>query len=121
GADGPVEALSVGNPMPGQWRIHLAAGSGVPAGTLVTTSVLWLGVLHSDITVNPSNPRPGQSVTATVRLQVRGQVLSASDLAGVHVSVQVTGAGLTVPLTVALNDNGVAPDQHAGDGVYTGT
>jgi hypothetical protein len=121
GANGPVEALSVGNPLPGQWRVHLAAGPGVPAGTLVTTSVLWQGVLHSDITVNPSNPRPGQKVTVTVRLQVRGEVISASDLSSVHVSVQVSGQSLAAPITVPLADNGVPPDRQAGDGVYTGT
>jgi hypothetical protein len=121
GADGPVEALSVGNPLPGRWRIHLVAGRGVPSGTLVTTSVLWQGVLHADIVTSPTDPRPGQAVTVTVKLQVGARALGASDLTGVRVSVQVTGASLTTPIDVAVNDDGVPPDQAAGDGVYTGT
>lgn len=121
GADGPVESLSVGNPLPGRWRVHLTAGPDVPAGTLVTTSVLWLGVLHSDIVIDPTDPRPGQAVTVTVKLQAGGRALSASDLTGVHVSVQVTGTKLAAPISVPMNDNGVPPDQTANDGVYNGT
>ena len=121
GANGPVESLSIGNPNPGRWRVHLTAGPNVPQGTLVTTSVLWQGVLHSDIVINPTDPKPGQTVAVTVKLQVGGRSLNAGDLAGVHVSVQVTGSGLASPITVPVNDNGVAPDQTANDGVYNGT
>jgi len=121
GADGPVESLSVGNPLPGRWRVHLTAGPDVPAGTLVTTSVLWQGVLHSDIVTSPTDPRPGQAVTVTVKLQAGTRPLSASDLTGVRVSVRVTGNGLAAPISVPVNDNGVSPDQTANDGVYNGT
>lgn len=121
GANGPVQSLSVGNPMPGRWRVHLTAGPDVPAGTLVTTSVLWQGVLHFDIVTSPTDPKPGQAVTVTVKLQTGARSLSASDLTGVHASVQITGAGLAAPISVPVNDNGVSPDRTADDGVYNGT
>jgi hypothetical protein len=121
GANGPVEALTVDDPLPGRWRIHLSAGVGVRAGTLVTTSVLWQGILHSDITVDPPNPQAGQTVTVRVRLQVRGQVINSRDLAGVQVGVKVSGASLPEGRNVLLYDNGTGADTQAGDGVYTGT
>jgi hypothetical protein len=121
GANGPVESLSVGNPIPGRWRVHLTAGPGVPAGTLVTTSVLWQGVLHFDIVTNPTDPKPGQAVTVTVKLQAGSRPLTADDLTGVNVSVKISGPGLASPISVPVNDNGVPPDQTANDGVYDGT
>ena len=121
GANGPVEALSVGYPLPGLWRVHVAAGPGIPPGTLVTASVLWHGVLHCDIVAAPADPAPGQAVTVTVKLQLGTRPLSASDLAGVQVSVQVTGRGLAQAISVPVNDNGIPPDQAAHDGVYNGT
>jgi hypothetical protein len=121
GANGPVESLSVRDPIPGRWRVHVAAGPGVPRAVLVTTSVLWQGVLHSDIVTTPADPAPGQAVTVTVKLQVNTRALSASDLAGVHVSVQITGPGLAAPVSVPVNDDGIPPDQAAHDGVYSGT
>lgn len=121
GANGPVESLSVRDPIPGRWRVHVAAGPGVPQAILVTTSVLWQGVLHSDIVTTPADPEPGQAVTVTVKLQVNTRALSASDLAGVRVSVRITGKGLAAPVSVPVNDDGIPPDQTAHDGVYTGT
>jgi hypothetical protein len=121
GANGPVESLSVGYPIPGLWRVHVAAGPGIPPGTLVTTSVLWQGVLHSDIVTSPADPAPGQKVTVTVKLQLGTRPLSARDLAGVRVGVRVTGPGLAAPISVPVNDDGIPPDQTAHDGVYNGS
>lgn len=121
GNGGPVEALAVTDPLPGRWRIHLSPQSGVPANTPVDSSVLWQGVLHSDITVNPPDPQPGKTVTVYVRLQVRHHVLvDPAALAGVHVGAEVSGDGLAATLSIPVADNGAAPDQHAGDGIYTG-
>jgi len=120
GTNGPVESLSVVNPIPGRWRIHVAAGPGLPRGVFVTTSVLWQGVLHSDFVADPADPAPGQVVTVTVKLQIGTRPLSARDLAGVHVSVRVTGASLAAPISVPVNGNGISPGQLAHDGVYTG-
>ena len=121
GADSSEESLSVSNPIPGRWRVHVAAAPGAGAGELVTVSALWQGVLHSDIVTDPADPAPGQAVTVTVKLQIRTRSLSASDLANVHVSVRVSGPGVTTPISVQVNDEGVPPDQTARDGVYAGT
>jgi hypothetical protein len=120
GANGPVESLTVTDPLPGVWRVHLSAPTGV-ASAVVNASVLWQGILRSDIVVDPPQPKPGQQVTVTVRLQVRGQVIAdPTALAGVTVHVQVAGAGFATPASVSLNDNGLLPDLKAGDGLYTG-
>jgi hypothetical protein len=123
GTNGPVEALTVAYPIPGCWRVHVAAPAGVLPGGPVTASVLWQGVLHSDIVIDPPDPVPGQLVGVTVKLQVRTRPLSASDLAAAHVqvSVRVTGGGRSAPISVAVNDDGARPDQTARDGIYTGT
>ena len=121
GAGSSEESLSVGNPIPGRWLVRVAAPAGASAGELVTVSALWQGVLHSDIVTDPADPAPGQAVTVTVKLQIRTRSLSASDLASVHVSVRVTGPGVTTPIDVPVNDEGVPPDQTARDGEYTGT
>ena len=121
GANGPVESLSVDYPIPGLWRVYVAAGPGIPPGTLVTTSVLWQGVLHSDIVTSPADPAPGQAVTVTVKLQLGTRPLSARELAGVHVGVHVTGPRLAAPISVPVNDDGIPPDQTAHDGVYDGS
>lgn len=120
GANGPVEALTVTDPIPGVWRIHLQAPASIPSID-VNASVLWQGMLHSDIVVIPPQPRPGQTVTVMVRLQVRGELITdPSALDGVTVQAQVSGDGFTAPVTASLADDGVPPDAHAGDGIYSG-
>lgn len=120
GADSPVEALSITDPLPGVWHVKLHAPPGV-ASTAVNASALWQGVLRSDIVVVPPQPRPGQRVMVQVRLQVRGEVLvDSAALAGVTVRAQISGTGFSSPAPVSLSDNGQAPNTKAGDGVYSG-
>lgn len=120
GADSPVESLTITDPLPGTWRVHLQAPAGV-ASTVVNASVLWQGVLRSDIVVDPPQPKAGARTLVTVRLQLRGeQLVNPAVLAGVTVRAQLTGAGFTTPVSAALADDGVAPDTKAGDGQYTG-
>jgi hypothetical protein len=121
GTSGPVESLWIGNPRPGRWQVHVTAGAGVPAGSLVTVSMLWQKVLHADIVTDPTNPVPGQAMTATVKLQFGRTALTTAERAGIQVSVKVTGPGLTKPVFVPVNDKGIPPDPVAGDGVYNGT
>jgi hypothetical protein len=122
GANGPVESLSVDSPIPGRWRVHVAAPRGLPRNATVTASVLWRGVLHADIVTAPADPAPGQAVTATAKLQVASRPLSARNLADadVHISVRVSGPGLTAPITVPLNDDGIPPGPIAHNGIYNG-
>lgn len=121
GTSGPVESLWIGNPRPGHWQVRVTAGAGVPAGSFVTVSVLWQKVLHADIVTDPTNPVPGQTMTATVKLQFGRTALSAAERAGIQVNVKVTGPGLTEPVLVPVNDKGIPPAPAAGDGVYNGT
>jgi len=115
GADGPVEVLRVTDPLPGTWTIHLQAPSGI-GNTQIQARVLWQGVLRSDIVVSPPQPRAGQKVAVSVRIQVRNQtIIQPSALAGVAVSAQVTGAGFARPAPVRLTTNG------GGDGVFSGS
>jgi hypothetical protein len=115
GADGPVEVLRVTDPLPGTWTIHLQAPPGI-GNTQIQARVLWQGVLRSDIVVSPPQPRAGQKVAVSVRIQVRNQtVIQPSALAGVAVSAQVTGAGFPRPAPVRLTPNG------SGDGVFSGS
>jgi hypothetical protein len=121
GADGPVEALRITDPVPGVWTIRLQAPQGI-ASTQVQASVLWQGVLRSDIVVSPPLPGPGQKVAVAVRVQVRGETIRDPSvaLAGVAVSARLSGAGFTAPPQVRLFDDGRAPDATSGDGVYSG-
>ncbi|WNM31553.1 vWA domain-containing protein [Streptomyces sp. Li-HN-5-11] len=119
GQSGPVEALRIRNPYPGTWRVHVQVLDGASAQRITATAI-WQGVLRSYILVDPPVPTAGQQVTAHVTLQTRqGVVLTEPEqLAGIKVSVRLTGKGFP-PLTVALADDGRAPDARAHDGEFS--
>jgi hypothetical protein len=120
GQNTPVEALRIQDPRPGTWRIHLDAPPG-HRGKLASSSVLWQGVLHSTISMNPASPVAGERTAVEVRLQTRrGVVISdPADLAGIRVSVRLSGTGFA-PVDAELADTGAAPDQAARDGRFAG-
>lgn len=119
GQSGPVEALRIRNPYPGTWRIHVEVLDGAPAQRITATAI-WQGVLRSYIVVDPPVPTPGQQVTAHVTLQTRqGVVLTRREqLAGIKVSVKLTGAGFDSRM-VDLADNGKGPDPQPHDGEFS--
>jgi hypothetical protein len=121
GQDSPVEALRIKDPRPGTWRVRLvASGGGDQADASV--SVIWKGVLRSSITMTPSAPTPGEQTVVEMRLQTRrGVVLSKpEELAGIAVSVSLTGDGFREPVEAVLRDDGAAPDATAHDGHFSG-
>ncbi|MFD7667672.1 VWA domain-containing protein, partial [Streptomyces sp. NPDC059788] len=118
GQDGPVEALRVKDPLPGQWRVKLSAPEGhrdQPA----TVRAIWQGVLHSSVTLEPSAPRPGENVVVRMRLQTRRGVVitDPGQLAGVRAGAQLSGDGFE-PVDVTLRDDGKGPDARADDVLY---
>jgi hypothetical protein len=115
-----VEALRIVDPLPGPWRVHLDAPGG-HRGNLATVSVLWQGELRGLATMDPPSPQAGERVTATLRLVTRDSTAigNAHDYQGLSVGAELVGDGFdAVPITLA--DNGNAPDDKAGDGVFRG-
>jgi hypothetical protein len=120
GQDGPVEVLRIRDPRPGRWRIQLTTPNG-GGGQLVSTSALWQGVLRSSVVLDPPSPGAGEQTTVSVVLRTRrDEVISDPDaLAGVQISARLTGTGFA-PVTLALADDGKAPDIRAADGQFSG-
>ncbi|MEV6331129.1 vWA domain-containing protein [Streptomyces sp. NPDC051909] len=121
GADGPVEALRVRNPLPGRWRVHIEAPEG-HRDREVAVRAIWQGRLRSAVVLDPVAPRPGQEAVVEVRMQTRRGVVITDprQLKGVTVSARLTGDGGFAPVTVRLADDGKAPDRAAGDVRFTG-
>ncbi|WP_165960878.1 vWA domain-containing protein [Actinocrispum wychmicini] len=112
GQNGPVEALRIVNPTPGKWTVTLTS---FPAMTAVdvTAVVIWQGAVRAVLTVDPPSPQPGQTVTVSLKLQTRNQVVT-DQLSTLDFTVTMAGA------PVAVADDGRQPDRQAGDGIYTG-
>ncbi|MCX2185349.1 VWA domain-containing protein [Streptomyces sp. SKN60] len=121
GADGPVEALRVRNPLPGRWRVHIEAPEG-HRDREVAVRAIWQGRLRSAVVLDPVAPRAGQEAVVEVRMQTRRGVVITDprQLQGVTVSARITGDGGFAPVTVRLADDGKAPDRTAGDVRFTG-
>ncbi|WP_370415422.1 VWA domain-containing protein [Streptomyces fradiae] len=121
GADGPVEALRVRNPLPGRWRVHIEAPEG-HRDREVAVRAIWQGRLRSAVVLDPVAPRAGQEAVVEVRMQTRRGVVITDprQLRGVTVSARITGDGGFAPVTVRLADDGKAPDRTAGDVRFTG-
>ncbi|MEU8618682.1 vWA domain-containing protein [Streptomyces sp. NPDC048623] len=121
GADGPVEALRVRNPLPGRWKVHIEAPEG-HRDREVAVRAIWQGRLRSAVVLDPVAPRPGQEAVVEVRMQTRRGVVITDprQLKGVTVSARLTGDGGFAPVTVRLADDGRAPDRAAGDVRFTG-
>ncbi|MFF0742246.1 VWA domain-containing protein [Streptomyces sp. NPDC004111] len=121
GQAGPVEALRVKNPMPGEWRVRVDAPEG-HQGQDVAVRAIWQGQLRSAITLDPASPRAGEKAVVEMRMQTRrGVVITDQNLLkGIQVGVKVTGQGFR-PVTVTLRDDGGKPDEKAADARFTGT
>jgi hypothetical protein len=120
GANGPVEALRVTDPLAGTWSITLKAPPSL-ANTLVRAVVLWQGILQSNVLVNPPAPKAGQRVVVSVQLELRDHAIADPQaLRGVTVSVSVKSQSFAAQQPVQLTDDGQRPDAKAGDGIYSG-
>jgi hypothetical protein len=122
GQDGPVEALRIRDPRPGEWQVRLDAPAGRPAEE-ATVSVIWQGRIRSSIVLNPSAPRPGEEATVEVRLKTRDGVVidDPAELAGMRVAVRLSGSGFE-PVDRILSDGAGKPPV-SGDGrvAFAGT
>lgn len=119
GGGGPVEALRIRDPIPGDWTIRFTAPGDI-TGKLVRAQALWIGAVTALIGVDPQVPRPGDELTAELRLRTRREVVTdPADLAGLRFSAQVRLEGQE-PADVPLNDEGTDGDLFAGDGAFSG-
>ncbi|MCQ0002596.1 VWA domain-containing protein [Streptomyces sudanensis] len=121
GQGGPVEALRVGNPLPGRWRARVEAPEG-HRGREVAVRAIWQGRLRSSVVLDPASPRPGEKAVVEVRMQTRRgvYVTDPAQLAGIRVTGKLAGDGFP-PVAFALADDGRAPDRTRSDVRFTGT
>ncbi|TQM84464.1 von Willebrand factor type A domain-containing protein [Saccharothrix saharensis] len=118
GANGPVEALRIVNPVPGPWLVRLTSPADLPALD-VTAVAIWQGAVRATLTVDPPAPQAGTEAKVLLGIQTRnGAVSDPAELSSLDFSVVVDGQGGPAP--VALNDSGQGGDTRAGDGLYTG-
>jgi hypothetical protein len=119
GGSGPVEALRIVNPVPGEWTIKITAPDAVSSQSVGTT-VLWQGAARAVLSVDPPAPSAGREVVLGVRLQTRRNVIvDSASLKELTFSARVSGKGFD-PIAVPLADDGHQPDTAAGDGLYLG-
>lgn len=118
GANGPVEALRVVNPIPGEWTVVLTSAPDVPA-LEVSAVVIWQGAVRAMMTVDPPSPQKGQQVRILLSLQTRNRpIRDADQLSTLDFTVAMKDGDETVP--VSVSDSGQNGDQQSGDGMYTG-
>ncbi len=109
-----VRNLMVSNKKGHNWAASLVDG-GTP-GAANGNSSSDLAPLLSDLSHSPAMPRTGQAVTVTVRAEDEAD---APPVLSLHWRAATATPGAFA--TVAMRDDGVAPDTAAADGVFTGT
>ena len=88
----------------------------------MSPTALWQGAVRASVFPEPPSVTTGQQIVVKLTLLTRtGAITDGSALQGMSLSVVVTGDSLPAPVTIPLNDNGVAPDTRAGDGSFAGT
>lgn len=119
GGNDTVEALRIQDPIPGNWKVKVTDPAGHP-GQLVTATAVWQGALQGAVSLTPGAPAPEKPAVVRVSLLTRsGLIRDAGALRGVRTSASVTGNFGT--LAIPLRDDGNTPDDHAHDGVFSGT
>lgn len=119
GAQGPVEALRISNPKPGEWTVRLQAPDRLDAQRVAAVAI-WQGAVRSVVSVSPVVPSPGEETVVRVRLQTRaGIITDASALRDLAFEATAAGDGFQ-EMRIGLRDSGVRPDARADDGEYTG-
>ncbi|MFZ4572746.1 MAG: proprotein convertase P-domain-containing protein [Phycisphaerales bacterium] len=107
-----------GGPADGDWTLLVADDFLGETGTLVEWALMFSGPgapspMQAALTLSPGAAGPGASVVAELRVQFGQFPLST----GVVASLDATAVGAGV---VPLADDGVAPDESAGDRTFTG-
>jgi hypothetical protein len=112
GSDGPVVALRVTDPEPGPWTVTFDAPANVTEQ--IAANVFWQGEIKADLAVTAAQPRPGDSDTATVQIEVRDRLPHSADtLAGVTVSLSVGGDGFATIGPLDLPADGSTPGMYS--------
>jgi hypothetical protein len=121
GGNTGIEALRIVNPISGTWRVRLTAPKKL-AEQVVSATAIWQGAVQATIVPEPPVARPGQQVTVRLSLVTRtGAVTDEKALRGLAFSVATTGAGSPGRQSIAVRDDGEAPDDTAHDGRFAGT
>ncbi|WP_326585429.1 VWA domain-containing protein [Streptomyces sp. NBC_00481] len=119
GRNGSVESLRISDPLPGVWTVVLTAPEELRLEETDLRAV-WRPELRPSLSISPASPRPGERVTAVMRL------LSPR---GVPVTDPESIPEVTARLEVAppqeeaveepLRDDGLGPDVKAHDMLFT--
>ena len=121
GQDTAVEVLHISNPQAGVWKIRLTAPKDL-RNQLVSAIAFWQGTVRVAILASPPTARPGQRINVTLSvLGTKGPITDPALLRGMHVQVNVTGDGLSGPLTVPVNRATGISDSGLTAGDYVGT
>ncbi|QNP69129.1 VWA domain-containing protein [Streptomyces roseirectus] len=122
-----TESLRITRPLPGSWRVELAAPEGHRDRT-ATVSVLWHGAVRSTISLSEYAPAPGSEVEMRVPILTREETRPAPrDLRGITVTGTLTGKGIGTPVPIRLTGDGrgrftgkvTVPQQASGALMFT--
>jgi len=119
GRNGPVESMRISDPLPGVWTVLLTAPDGL---RLEETALyaLWRPELRPSLSISPASPRPGERVTAVMRLlSPRGvPVTDPKSISRVAARLEVT-PHQEEPAEEPMRDDGRGPDEKAHDMLFT--
>ncbi|MDX2935568.1 vWA domain-containing protein [Streptomyces ipomoeae] len=119
GGNGPVESLRISNPLPGVWTVLLTAPEGLSLEETDLRAV-WRPELRPSLSISPASPRPGERVTAVMRLlSPRGvPVTDPESIPGVAARLEITPRQ-EEPAEETMRDDGLGPDVKARDMLFT--
>jgi von Willebrand factor type A domain len=119
GENGPVEALRIVDPVPGDWTVQITSPDGGPE-LAVDSTVIYQGAVRASIGTDPVAPEAGQPMSVWLRVATRNRAIDPASLGGLSFSAELSGDGFTAVPVGAFADDGVGPDLVAGDGAFTG-
>ncbi len=119
GENGPVEALRIVDPVPGDWTVRITSSDGLPPLDIGTT-VIYQGAVRASIGTDPPSPKAGQPMAVWLRLATRNQTVDPATLRQLSFSAELSGDGFTAIPVGEFVDDGAGPDVSVDDGVFTG-
>ncbi len=119
GENGPVEALRIVDPLPGDWTVRITSPDGVPPLDIGTT-VIYQGAVRVSIGTDPPLPQAGQPMAVWLRLATRNRPVDPATLRQLSFGAELSGDGFTAFPVGEFIDDGTGSDVSAGDGVFTG-
>jgi hypothetical protein len=109
GKDGRVEALRIGSPLPGVWRVKISDPRHVGNNGLVSAFAVWQGTLQASLIMNPALPHPDSTVQVELRVLSRDGIVSEQALKSANATAagSVTDSGGTRPIRFRDDGKGV--------------